>query len=32
MTVSKWITAGTVLKMMATQYPDKPGAGINSGR
>ncbi len=27
MTVSKWITAGTVLKMMATHYPDKPGAG-----
>jgi acyl-CoA synthetase (AMP-forming)/AMP-acid ligase II len=27
MTISKWITAGTVLKMMARQYPDKPGAG-----
>jgi len=27
MTVSKWMTAGTVLKMMALQYPDKPGAG-----
>ncbi len=27
MTISKWITAGTVLKMMAKQYPDKPGAG-----
>ena len=27
MTISKWITAGTVLKMMAMQYPDKPGAG-----
>src|SRR3972149_811768 len=27
MTISKWMTAGTVLKMMAMQYPDKPGAG-----
>jgi len=27
MTISKWITAGTVLKMMASQYPNKPGAG-----
>jgi len=26
MTVSKWMTAGTVLKMMAMHYPDKPGA------
>jgi acyl-CoA synthetase (AMP-forming)/AMP-acid ligase II len=26
MTISKWMTAGTVLKMMAMQYPDKPGA------
>jgi len=26
MTVSKWMTAGTVLKMMAMQYPDKQGA------
>src|SRR4030066_1030278 len=26
MTVSKWMTAGTVLKMMAMQNPDKPGA------
>ncbi len=27
MTISKWMTAGTVLKMMASQYPDKPAAG-----
>ena len=27
MTTSKWMTAGTVLKMMAIQYPDKPAAG-----
>ncbi|MCJ7782622.1 MAG: AMP-binding protein, partial [Desulfobacterales bacterium] len=27
MTISKWMTAGTVLKMMAMQYPDKQGAG-----
>src|SRR5512135_583158 len=27
MTVSKWMTAGTVLKMIASQYPDKPAAG-----
>ncbi len=27
MVISKWMTAGTVLKMMATQYPDKPGVG-----
>ncbi len=27
MTISKWMTAGTVLKMMAMHYPDKPGAG-----
>ena len=27
MMVSKWMTVGTVLKMMAMQYPDKPGAG-----
>ena len=26
MTISKWMTAGTVLKMMAMQYPDKIGA------
>jgi fatty-acyl-CoA synthase len=26
MTISKWMTAGTVLKMMAMQYPDKEGA------
>ena len=26
-TISKWMTAGTVLKMMATHYPEKPGAG-----
>jgi acyl-CoA synthetase (AMP-forming)/AMP-acid ligase II len=26
MTVSKWMTAGTVLKMMAMQYPDKEAA------
>ncbi len=26
MTISKWMTAGTVLKMMAMQSPDKPGA------
>lgn len=26
MTISKWMTAGTVLKMMAMQYPDKQGA------
>ena len=26
MTISKWMTAGTVLKMMAKQYPDKQGA------
>ena len=33
MTISKWMTAGTVLKMMAMQYPDKPGAGgQDSGR
>jgi fatty-acyl-CoA synthase len=27
MSANTWTTAGTVLKMMATQYPDKPGAG-----
>ena len=27
MTISKWMTAGTVLKMMAMQNPDKPAAG-----
>jgi len=27
MTISKWVTAGTLLKMMAMHYPDKPGAG-----
>src|SRR5512136_2350321 len=27
MTISKWMTAGTVLKMMARHYPGKPGAG-----
>ena len=27
MTISKWMTAGTVLKMIASQYPDKPAAG-----
>ena len=27
MTTSKWMTAGTVLKMMAMQYPDKSAAG-----
>jgi acyl-CoA synthetase (AMP-forming)/AMP-acid ligase II len=27
MTVSKWMTAGTVLKMMAMHYPEKPGVG-----
>jgi fatty-acyl-CoA synthase len=27
MTISKWMTAGTVLKMMAMHYPDKPAAG-----
>ena len=27
MTISKWMTAGPVLKMMASQYPDKPAAG-----
>jgi acyl-CoA synthetase (AMP-forming)/AMP-acid ligase II len=27
MTISKWMTAGTVLKMMAKQNPDKPAAG-----
>ena len=27
MTISKWMTAGTVLKMMAMQYPDKPAVG-----
>jgi len=27
MTISKWMTAGTVLKMMAMHYPDKQGAG-----
>ena len=26
MTISKWMTAGTVLKMMAMHYPDKEGA------
>jgi len=26
MTISKWMTAGTVLKMMAMQYPEKQGA------
>ncbi len=26
MTISKWMTAGTILKMMAMQYPDKEGA------
>ena len=26
MTISKWMTAGTVLKMMAMQCPDKQGA------
>ena len=26
MTISKWMTAGTVLKMMAMQNPDKPAA------
>ena len=26
MTISKWMTAGTVLKMMAMQCPDKIGA------
>ena len=26
MTISKWMTAGTVLKMMASQYPDKPAS------
>jgi len=26
MTISKWMTAGTVLKMMAMHYPDKQGA------
>ncbi len=27
MVISKWMTAGTVLKMMARQNPDKPAAG-----
>jgi len=27
MTISKWMTAGTVLKMMAMHYPEKQGAG-----
>src|SRR5512136_25404 len=27
MVISKWMTAGTVLKMMAMQYPDKPAVG-----
>ncbi len=27
MTISKWMTAGTVLKMMSMQYPEKQGAG-----
>jgi len=27
MTISKWMTAGTVLKMIASQYPDKSAAG-----
>ncbi len=27
MTISKWMTVGTVLKMMALHYPDKQGAG-----
>ncbi len=27
MTLSKWMHAGTVLKMMAMHYPDKPAAG-----
>ena len=27
MTISKWMTAGTVLKMMAKHYPDKQGVG-----
>ena len=26
MTISKWMHAGTVLKMMARHYPDKEGA------
>ena len=26
MTISKWMTAGTVLKMMAKQNPDKQAA------
>ncbi len=26
MTISKWMTAGTVLKMMAMHFPDKEGA------
>jgi fatty-acyl-CoA synthase len=27
MTISKWMTAGTVLKMMAVHYPERLGAG-----
>ena len=27
MTASKWMTVGTVLKMMAMHYPDRPGTG-----
>jgi acyl-CoA synthetase (AMP-forming)/AMP-acid ligase II len=32
MTVSKWMTMGTVLKMHALQYPDKEGAADNLRR
>src|SRR3989337_2459946 len=30
MTISKWMTAGTVLKMMAMHYPDKQAVGDKS--
>jgi len=32
MTISKWIPAGTVLKMMAMHYPEKEGAADKSRR
>ena len=32
MTISKWMTVGTVLKMLAMHYPDKEGAGDKSRR
>jgi fatty-acyl-CoA synthase len=32
MTISKWMTVGTVLKMMAAHYPDKEGAADKSRR